>query len=386
MSQRVDATLIRKVEKFGKGNWNECYHCGNCTATCPLSEQGFLFPRKGYRDIQMGLKDTLSQSIEPWLCYYCGDCSTKCPRNANPGETMMILRRYLTSVYDWTGLSKKFYTSHWWELIAVLIIGTFTGLLFSVFNPYNLSNGYTHGAYLINPDGGGVLINRMFPVEWVHIGDWVMAAGIAFLLASNVFRMWYFAIYKDKTVKIPITAYVTEFIHLPVHFASQKRFNKCDDKKYWGFHWFLMTGYTLMLTMIVGFLPWFQTDKILPWYNPQRLFGYYATLGLFAGLTYFFWGRFKKSGEMFKHTHISDWLFIIMLFLTTLTGILLHLFRIYNMVEATYYMYVIHMAVLVPMLVIEVPFSKWSHLAYRPIAVYFAQLKKAALAKNFSKN
>jgi quinone-modifying oxidoreductase subunit QmoC len=51
------------------------------------------------------------------------------------------------------------------------------------------------------------------------------------------------------------------------------------------------------------------------------------------------------------------------------------------MVTATYYMYVIHLAVLVPMILVEVPFSKWSHLAYRPFAVYFDKLKKAAREK-----
>jgi hypothetical protein len=34
----------------------------------------------------------------------------------------------------------------------------------------------------------------------------------------------------------------------------------------------------------------------------------------------------------------------------------------------------------VPMLVVEVPFSKWSHLAYRPLAMYFARLQAEALA------
>ena len=67
-----------------------------------------------------------------------------------------------------------------------------------------------------------------------------------------------------------------------------------------------------------------------------------------------------------------------MLGLTTISGILVHLFRINGMVAATYYSYVIHLAILVPMIMIEVPFSKWSHLAYRPFAIYFANLKKAA--------
>ncbi len=48
---------------------------------------------------------------------------------------------------------------------------------------------------------------------------------------------------------------------------------------------------------------------------------------------------------------------------------------------ATYITYVAHLAVLVPMILIEVPFSKWSHLAYRPFAVYFAALKENEIEK-----
>jgi hypothetical protein len=33
------------------------------------------------------------------------------------------------------------------------------------------------------------------------------------------------------------------------------------------------------------------------------------------------------------------------------------------------------------MIIIEVPFSKWSHLAYRPFAIYFYRLKKKARAE-----
>ena len=68
------------------------------------------------------------------------------------------------------------------------------------------------------------------------------------------------------------------------------------------------------------------------------------------------------------------------LLVTTVSGILVHVFRLAGMPLPTYYMYVFHLMVLFPMLMIEVPFSKWSHLAYRPFAVYFDHLKKSALA------
>lgn len=371
MVQRVNPNLIRELEEFGKGSWHECYHCGNCTATCSLAEKDLIIPRRDYRALQMGLEDTLISSLDPWLCYYCCDCSLHCPRDANPGETMMILRRYLTTKYDWTGISKKFYSSHWWELGAIFVIAIFIGILFGIVNP--------HG-WIVNdltPEGG-VKLNAMFPVHWVHLGDFVMAAIIGGLLATNILRMWYFTVYKDKSVKIKPITYVTEFKNLIIHFFTQKRFYKSDDRTYWIIHWFLMSGYTILLIMIVFFLPWFQTEIIHPWYHPQRLFGYYGTIGLLVGLGFFSWGRIKKNAQMFRYTHFSDWVFIIMLFLTTVTGIIAHICRIYGMPLATHHFYLWHLMVLVPMLVIEVPFSKWAHLAYRPCAVYFARLKQVS--------
>jgi len=138
-----------------------------------------------------------------------------------------------------------------------------------------------------------------------------------------------------------------------------------------------MTSYVIMLIMIMVFLPWFQTDNIYEWWHPQRLLGYYATIGLTVGIVYFFVQRMKKASEKSKHSHITDWTFLVLLFLTTISGILVHFFRIYGLPYATYYMYVFHLMVLFPMLMIEVPFSKWSHLAYRPFAIYFNNLLKA---------
>jgi hypothetical protein len=123
-----------------------------------------------------------------------------------------------------------------------------------------------------------------------------------------------------------------------------------------------------------------------PIYHPQRLLGYYATFGLLFGLTYAIIGRLRRTDAKFKFSHVSDWLFIVMLYLTVITGIMVHFFRIGGLPMATYYTYIVHLAILVPMILIEVPFSKWSHLAYRPFAVYFASLKKAAREYQEKKN
>jgi hypothetical protein len=203
-------------------------------------------------------------------------------------------------------------------------------------------------------------------------------------------------ILKNKSIKVPIKLYFTALWDLAFNFATQWQFSKSDNKtkiggkqfnisSYWIMHWFLMSSYVLMLVLIIVFLGWFQTDNIYQWWHPQRMLGYYATIGLTAGLIYFFVNRIKKEQESGKHSHFSDWVFLILLGLTTISGILVHYFRIYGLPIPTYYMYVFHLMVLFPMLMIEVPFSKWSHLAYRPFAIYFDKLKSAA-EKSESKN
>jgi len=97
-----------------------------------------------------------------------------------------------------------------------------------------------------------------------------------------------------------------------------------------------------------------------------------------VGVIYFFIARIRKKDEKSRHSHVTDWTFLVLLFITTITGILVHIFRVNGMPYPTYYTYVIHLMVLFPMLMIEVPFSKWSHLAYRPFAIYFDRLVQAA--------
>lgn len=326
--------------------------------------------------MQMGLESQLESSVEPWLCYYCGDCTKTCPRDANPGELMMSLRRYLTSTYDWTGLSKKFYTSEIWELAWILFFALLVVLSFLVVLPFF---GY-HYTSELTPEGG-VKINSFAPIPIIEAFDWIMALIVASLLISNILRMYYKIIWKNSTTKVSLWVHIREFWLLIFNFAVQPKFSKCDDKRYWLSHWFLMSGYTIMFIVIVVYLPWFQTEKILPVWDPQRWLGYYATFGLLFGLFVAIIGRFRKKEVKFKFSHISDWLFLIMLTLTVLTGILIHVFRINGLPMATFISYIAHMAVLVPMILIEVPFSKWSHLAYRPFAVYFTQLKKHATPK-----
>ncbi|HSQ17744.1 MAG TPA: 4Fe-4S dicluster domain-containing protein [Anaerolineales bacterium] len=372
MSARLDPNLMKELKEYGAVGIEKCYNCGNCTASCPLATDDYPFPRNIIRRVQLGQKDRLAQHLDPWLCYYCGNCSETCPKGAEPGETMMAARRWLTARYDWTGLARKFYTSPVWEIGSIVVVGLFIVLMFVLFaGPMETDR---------------VALNTFAPVERIHYGDWVLAAFLSFFLLSNIYHMYVLTLRKGVDFKIPLSVYITQAWQLILHFVTQKRFSECDEdqpgflqKKRWRNHFLLVTGYVLMFALVVGFLPWFQTDNIYPLYHPQRWLGYYATIVLLYGGADILWGRIKKSHQMHRFTHLSDWIFPILLLLTTTTGILVHTFRYLELPLPTYYMYTIHLVILTPMLVLEVPFGKWSHLAYRPFAIYFQAVKAKAL-------
>lgn len=375
MSVRVDPSLMKDLKAFGLKDANKCMHCGNCTAVCPLSTPENPFPRKLVKYAQMGLKDKILQSPEPWLCYYCGDCSDTCPRGADPGETMMVMRRYLTSLYDWTGFSRKFYTSEKFEIAAITVVAVFVGLMLWVFRASNPNMEHAH-------------LNSVWPAPSIEIADFIMGAILSILLLSNTWRCVKFTM-GDLLKKIPLEIYITQAKELIIHFLTQKKFGECTDRMQWIVHLLIMTGYSTIFLLVVVFtaggihiigLSWegimFQRDVIYPFFHPIRLLGYYATFAILYGTTYAMIGRIRKNKAPYKSSHGTDWMFLILLQLTTLTGILIHFTRILDWPLTTYILYVVHLMVAIPMLVLEVPFAKWAHLAYRPVVLYLTKVKE----------
>jgi quinone-modifying oxidoreductase subunit QmoC len=376
MCSAVNPDLLLNLKKFGVKDAATCFNCGNCTAVCSLSSESTPFPRKTIRYLQLGLDDKIVQSPEPWLCYYCGDCSDTCPRQANPGEVMMGLRRYLTSRYDWTGISRLFYTSKIFEVLSILVVAAAVGMAFYFF----------HGPMLTDR----VTLNVFAPNTIIEILDLILLAVLSFLLLSNAFRMSKAVmgnsgkpILKGSLIfGIPGQSYLRAAGELVIQFVSQKRFDSCGSRSQrtqWFVHLLIMTGYSIVFLLVVLGIRWFQRDEIYAFWHPVRLLGYYATFAILYGVTFAIIGRLKKSKSVYQHTHSTDWAFLILLWLTTFSGILIHAARLLELPLATYYLYVIHLMIAVPMLVIEVPFAKWTHQLYRPLILYLMKVKATAV-------
>jgi heterodisulfide reductase subunit C len=93
---RVDPNFAEELAGHGNDKALECFNCGTCAAICPLIEEHF--PRKMIRYIQLGAKEhIMEQAAELWRCLHCGLCTRTCPREADPGEVILGLKRYVVA-------------------------------------------------------------------------------------------------------------------------------------------------------------------------------------------------------------------------------------------------------------------------------------------------
>jgi quinone-modifying oxidoreductase, subunit QmoC len=371
MATKINPGLADELQAYGAEDVNKCFNCGNCSALCVQTNEPHVLPRRSMHALQLGLEDKLKGSLEPWLCYYCGECSEECPKEAEPGETMMSLRRWLTAKYDFSGIARLFYRSWRWELFAILLVALAAGVGFTAF-------GLSQGSISVY-DGP----NAFLPSDSVHVFDWAMATVLVVLLGINSIRMWRFVMGPDGAGGAPLGSYLAALYALPLHFFAQPKYRQCDRKRPWAVHLALMLSYVTMLVLIMFFLREMASGPAIDW--RVHAFGYLASVGLITAVVLNMRGRLKRDLPQHAHSHESDWMFLILLLVVALTGVLQHILHRAGLDAAANLAYVVHLMGVVPMLVLEVPFGKWSHLAYRPLALYFSRVQAHAAAVEAAK-
>jgi len=350
-----------EIVKLGGTGLIKCYQCGSCTATCPMSEEYNISFRKTIKYIQLGLQDEVLTDLTPWLCYYCGECSESCPRQADPGEVMMATRRYLITKYDFTGLSRLMYLKRFGWLVAVFLLG---GIAFLI-------------SWLLK---GPIVLERtelgtFAPVDIVDTAGIAVFIILASILLVNIYRMFRFTVGSLKG--IPLTKAFIEFVKIvPLHFLTQLRLAKCSFRRYWYIHLMIFYGYALAFILFVPLLRLTLSNKPFLLVDPLSIAGILSTILLIIGAAFMIKGRLERKTQVWKYSHHTDWMFITLLFLVTITGLLTGVFRTLNYPLPTYITFILHIVLVTPFLVLEVPFAKWSHLAYRPFALYFYRLNQ----------
>jgi len=345
----INFEFSKKLKKYGAKDFDACFNCGTCTAICDLSDADNSFPRKMIRYTTLGIQDEIKTSLDPWLCYYCGDCSQSCPRQANPGNLMMSLRRWLTSKYDWTGLSGMLYRHMWTYIIGFIFIALFIA--------------------------GAFMKDVFTQEEWLHYGHLFEMIAIAsvfvVILFPNIIRMWYFSVWKP-TKKFKLKPYFVAINDLFVHMFTQKLSLDCQKERtdiLWYVEHLLLVFSYLSLLVITVFLDWFSTESA-----QLNVFGYAVSGLIFIVTADFVRRRIHKTSEKSKFSHPSDWFFVIWLFMMGLSAFAVRLFIDLGILENNFWLYLFHLTILVQWALIIVPFGKWTHFLYRSFAMYFARI------------
>lgn len=352
----INPDFAEEIKKFGAKDFHLCFNCGNCTAICALSTRDESFPREMIRYSTLGLEGEIRSSLKPWMCYYCGECSTDCPRQAHPGELMMSLRRWLTSKYDWTGLSGLLYKN-----LSVYIIGFLLILAGLV-------------AFAVKLDWNQELI-----MHYGHYFEMFAIAGVfAVILLPNIIRMWYYTIIHPK-VKASVKTYINAFSDLIIHMFTQKRFLECEEDRAAKIKWFEH------FILVIGYLTLLFTTVFLDWFSSHNLFviwlGYIESAIIFVVTFIFIKNRIQKKEANHKFSHASDWFFVIWLFFMGVTAFMVRLFIDINLLEGNFWLYIFHLMILAQWAIIIVPFGKWTHFLYRSFAMYFVRIQEIVATK-----
>jgi len=365
-----DPTLLADIRRYGKFDPTGCYQCGSCTLSCDLVENDVSFPRRSLRYALLGLRRPLVAGLEPWVCHDCGDCSIVCPRQSEPRISMITLRRFLSAQYEWIGIGSRLLQSKAWYLGSLIFVAAITIFLII---------GY-HLWYVAMPArdfaATALGLEHMFPMMTYYTLTVILVPLL--LLLSRVIHIWRLTMIGEGRTPIPFSAYLVEAWVYAYESVAQPLMRKCKEHSRWRGHALLAVGTLTMLAIKVFGLRWFQTDNIYPLYNPQRWVGYLAAACILYGIGDILVGRWRAKKEIYKETHFHDLVFPVLIVLTTLTGLTAHVMRYFGFPLACHYAYALHVIVATPMLVIEMSFGKWSHMVYRPLALYFLAVRDRA--------
>jgi heterodisulfide reductase subunit C len=84
--------FLERVERLSGQNVHQCFQCGACTGSCPMTENMNTLPRKIMHLAQLGLDEEMEKANTCWVCASCHSCNVICPRRVDLPRVMEALR------------------------------------------------------------------------------------------------------------------------------------------------------------------------------------------------------------------------------------------------------------------------------------------------------
>jgi quinone-modifying oxidoreductase subunit QmoC len=347
---------------------SSCLQCGACTATCGLSGEASLLPRREITYVQLGLDERLADCATIWNCYDCGDCSDRCPSGVRPGRVMAGLRHLAI---------ERFACPAW---MAKVCTGPLTFFLVPLFGASLLSLVIAAtGSFM--PQGTAVRYSAMLPHLPLCLLFFGVLAAAFTSLASSVrvaWRAFRRSGHRTRNAKVLLFALHKACLEVLGH----TKFSSCEGRRLaswahrgvlWGVLALLLVSAVAALTLATGGAYPLSFD------HPLKVLANLGSIALVLGSTA---QIFKRLGDERSDTHSTffDWSFLFAVWLCATTGVALELLRFADLGAIAYPMYFAHLVIVLSILA-SLPFTKLAHGAYRLTAItashYDAKLAEA---------
>jgi quinone-modifying oxidoreductase subunit QmoC len=362
-----DLGFIKNVVAEGGDTLKKCFQCATCSVVCNLSPDDRPFPRKEMIWAQWGLKDRLAKDPDVWLCHQCNDCSKYCPRGAKPGDVLAVLRRQAILASAFPRFVAKIVNDPKW-LPVVFGIPVVILLLFML-----------AAGTLGMPEGE--IIYRKFIPQWPVVDVIFPLTAIWAMICSavGVRRVWVGfkegATAEKREYKPSVLEFVTLYVIPPVvEILKHGNFKECvvNRIRYLA-HLNMLWGFVLLfITTNVVFIGVYIFGEQTPYSlaNPIKWIANIGAITLILGSLVAVGNRLAQGEDAGKSTYF-DWLFLLVVLATGISGLLTEVLRLANARGVAYPMYFIHL-IFVWFLFAYLPFSKFAHLLYRTTAMVYA--------------
>ncbi|NOQ27905.1 MAG: hypothetical protein GQ564_21290 [Bacteroidales bacterium] len=354
---KPDIKFKKQLKKVSKSSLNECMQCGTCSVVCSLAPDERPFPRKEMIWAGWGLKDKLIGNTDIWLCHQCGDCSTYCPRGVKPADVFSAVREISYQHYAKPNFLGKILNNPKWLPIAVLI-------------PVIIISFILFMAGTLQIPEGSVNYSKFFPHAWLNSSFtflWFLTIGLGIAGLRNFWN----DLKKQNPDSKPTGSFIKNLFSIRKEIILHSNFSACSAQKTRKIaHVLVFYGFILLL-LVTAFAIYATVSHNYPlgFMNPFKIMGNVAAIMLFAGLGIMIINRIFNKKD-FSNSTYTDWLFLVSLFLLTISGVIVEAARFLEWGLA-YHLYFFHL-VCVWFIIIYLPYTKFGHLLFRVVAMVYA--------------
>jgi len=353
-----DIDFIRYLKHDCGSTLSTCMQCGSCTAVCNISPAKNPFPRKEMIWACWGLKDRLIGNHDIWLCHQCGDCSSSCPRDVRPADVMSSIRKYC-----YLHFSRPFFLGKLLHnpaylpviiLFPVIIIALILGL-----------------AGTLEIPEGPVDYSQFFPHALLNLSFSIITLVFYISFISGLRSFW--KNLSTNNSSADRSKFISSAFIVIKEILFHRNFRSCKENRYRHIaHLLSFYGFILLLLVtLFAILATIFFDYPMPLLHPVKIAGNIAGIAMITGCVIMIWKRLFP-GNMKIQSNYFDWFFLTSILLLVISGFIVEFARFENW-SIAYHIYFIHL-VLVWMVIMYLPYTKFAHIIFRTLALIFAKM------------